>query len=136
MTQTDGGSLEVQEKQELNGGEEQTTPGRFYVPKTDIYERADAICVVMEMPGVDKDGITIRVEEDVLHIEGHIDFANYDNMQPVYTEYNIGHFSRHFSLSSKIDQDKISASTNDGVLQIVLPKAEEAKPKKIEISAA
>lgn len=134
MTPTDGGPLEVQEKQELKSEEEQTTSGRYYVPKTDIYERDDALCVVMEMPGVSKDGITVRVEEDVLHVEGTIDFSNYQDMRPVYTEYNIGHFSRRFSLSSKIDQNKISASTENGVLQIVLPKAEEAKPRKITIN--
>ena len=55
-------------------------------------------------------------------------------MQPVYTEYNIGHFRRSYSLSSKIDQDRISAQMENGVLTLVLPKAEEAKPRKIAVS--
>ena len=54
-------------------------------------------------------------------------------MQPVYTEYNIGHYRRSFSLSSKIDQNKIGAEMTDGVLTITLPKAEEAKPRRISV---
>jgi HSP20 family molecular chaperone IbpA len=54
-------------------------------------------------------------------------------LQPVYTEYNIGHYSRSFSLSSKIDQSKISAEMSDGVLSLVLPKVEETKPRTIQV---
>jgi HSP20 family protein len=98
-----------------------------------IYETENALTVVVEMPGVEKDKIEINIEDNVLKIEGHIDFASYTEMQPVYTEYNIGHYSRKFSLSSKIDQSKISADMKDGVLTLTLPKAEEAKPRKITI---
>lgn len=134
MTPAEGESLEVQEKEEARTDGEQTRPGRFYIPKTDIYEKEDALYVVMEMPGVSKDGIAVRVEDDVLRVEGQIDFANYRDMRPVYTEYNIGHFRRRFSLSSKIDRERISASTDNGVLTVVLPKAEEAKPRRITIN--
>jgi HSP20 family molecular chaperone IbpA len=134
MTDTESRSLEVQEKKELAEGEEKTVPARFYVPYTDIFETEDALTVVMEIPGVNKDRIDIKIEENVLLVEGHIDFDNYANMQPVYTEYNVGHYSRRFGLSSKIDQDRISARMDDGVLTLKLPKAEEAKPRKITIS--
>ena len=56
------------------------------------------------------------------------------DMQPLYTEYNVGHFARSFEISNKIDQGKISALMNDGVVTIVLPKAEQAKPRKIQVS--
>lgn len=134
MADTEPRSLEVQEKKELAEKEEKTVPARYYVPYTDIYETEDSLTVVMEIPGVDKDRIDIKIEEGVLLVEGHIDFDNYDDMQPVYTEYNVGHYSRRFSLSSKIDQDRISARMEDGVLTLKLPKAEKAKPRKITIS--
>jgi HSP20 family protein len=54
-------------------------------------------------------------------------------MEPVYTEYNIGHYSRSFTLSKKIDQDGISAQLDDGVLTLTLPKAQEAQPRRISI---
>jgi HSP20 family molecular chaperone IbpA len=133
MADTDARSLEVQKKKELVEKEEKTVPARYYLPYTDIYETEDALTVVVEMPGVEKDAIDINVEDGVLTIEGRIDLTNYAEMQPVYTEYNVGHYSRRFSLSSKIDQGGISAEMKDGVLTLTLPKAEEAKPRKIEI---
>jgi HSP20 family protein len=90
--------------------------------------------VVMDMPGVQRDRVDVTVEKDVLRVEGKIDFANYEGLNPLYTEYNVGHFMRRFQLSNKIDRDKISAAMEDGVLTLVLPKAEEAKPRQIKIS--
>lgn len=134
MAARKGQALEVQEKKELAPQEEKTIPARYYVPNTDIFETEDALTVVMEMPGVRKENIGIQLKDDVLDIEGQIDFSNYEDMQPLYTEYNVGHFSRRFSISSKIDQDKISAEIEDGVLTLRLPKAEEAKPRRIKIN--
>ena len=133
MAETEARPLEPQEKKELIEKEEKTVPARYYVPYTDIYETEHALTVVMEMPGVERENIEVGIEKDVLRIEGHIDFSSYAEMEPVYTEYNIGHYTRKFSLSSKIDQGRISAEMADGVLTLTLPKAEEAKPRRIEI---
>ncbi len=126
--------LQVQEKQELDKSEESTIPARYFVPHADIFEDDEALTLMMEMPGVGKDGVTVDIEDDRLNIEGKIDFAKYEDMEPVYTEYSVGHFKRGFTLSNKVDQDKISADLKDGVLQLKLPKAEAAKPRRIEIS--
>jgi len=126
-------SLEVQEKKELVEKEERTVPARYFVPNADIYETEDALTVVMEMPGVTKDNVDVKIEDQVLEIEGRIDFSNYANLEPLYSEYNVGHFSRKFSLSSKIDREKISAELSDGVLALTLPKVEEAKSRRIKI---
>jgi HSP20 family molecular chaperone IbpA len=92
------------------------------------------LTVVLEMPGVDRNSIEANVEDDIVTIEGRIDFSKYEGMHPVYTEYNVGHYARSFEISNKIDQSKISAQMTDGVVTIVLPKAEQAKPRKIQVS--
>lgn len=129
-----GQELQVQKKRELQKKEESTVPARTFVPTTDIYESDQALTLVMEMPGVDKSNIDVGVENDVLTVAGRVDFSKYEKLQPVYTEYMIGHYRRSFSLSpSRIDQDEIRAETKDGVLTLTLPKAEQAKPRKITV---
>jgi HSP20 family molecular chaperone IbpA len=105
-----------------------------FVPTADIYETQDALTVILEMPGVEKSNVNVRVEEGLLHVEGRLDLNKYEGLQPLHTEYNVGHYARSFQLSSKIDQTKIAAALNDGVLSLTLPKIEEAKPRVINIS--
>ncbi len=126
--------LAVQEKKELVSKEEKTVPARYYVQNTDIYETDDALTVVMEIPGVEKKDVEVNVENDVLRVEGRIDFAKYEGLEPLYTEYNVGHFARAFTLSNKIDQQQIAAQLDDGVLTLTLKKAKEAIPRKIAIN--
>ena len=106
----------------------------MFLPVADIFETDQSLTVILEMPGVNKDSVDVKVENDVLKIEGWIDFSRYEGLQPVYTEYNIGNYARSFQLSSKIDQDQISAELRDGVMTLVLPKSEKAKPRKISVS--
>jgi HSP20 family protein len=126
--------LQVQQKRELENKEEGTIPARVFLPNADIYETNDALNVVLEMPGVEKSSVEIRIEDGVLKVDGRLDFSKYRGLQPLYTEYNVGHYSRSFRLSSKIDQNKIGAELKDGVLSLVLPKVEEAKPRTIQVS--
>ena len=126
--------LSVREKKELVAKEEKTIPGRYYIPYADIYETDNAVAVVLEMPGVEKKDLSIASENDVLRVDGRIDFSKYKDMEPVYTEYNIGHYARSFTLSNKVDQDKISANVEDGVLTLTLPKAKHTQPRKIAIA--
>jgi HSP20 family molecular chaperone IbpA len=125
--------LQVQQKRELEQKQEATVPVRSFVPHADIYETDQVLTVVLEMPGVDKSHIDINVEDDVLTVEGRIDFSKYQSLTPIYAEYPVGHYRRGFTLSNRIDQHKISAEMSDGVLTITLPKVEEVKPRRISI---
>ena len=123
----------LQQKKELNPAEERTEAGRFFSPYTDIHETAAAVIVTMEMPGVDKTAVDIRVDKGVLTIKGTVDAVKYAALRPIYSEYNVGNFVRTFTVSTKIDSGAISASMVDGVLTVTLPKAAEAVAKRIAV---
>src|SRR6516162_9408098 len=127
-------ALEVQEKKELVSKDEKTDPARYYLPTTDIYETEDALTVVMELPGVERQAVDVNVENNVLRVQGRIDSSKYEGLEPLYTEYNVGHFTRTFTLSNKIDQQQISAQLDDGVLTLTLRKVKEAIPRRIAIN--
>jgi HSP20 family molecular chaperone IbpA len=86
------------------------------------------------MPGVSRDGIDVNVEGGVLTIEGRIDLSKYDGLQLVYSEYNVEPYRRSFRISSQIDQGRITAKLKDGIATLDLPKAEAAKPRRIQVS--
>ena len=117
-----------EKKSHRQGGED--GPG----PLLHSFQADDALAVVLEMPGVEKKDLDVAVyENDVLRVDGRIDFAKYKDMEPVYTEYNVGHYARSFALSGTVDQAKIGANLEDGVLTLTLPKAKHAQPRKIAI---
>jgi HSP20 family molecular chaperone IbpA len=126
--------LAVREKQELTQQEEKTVPGRHYVPPADIFETEEALTLMLEMPGVGKNSIDIQIENDVLRVEGKIDYSAYSDLEPTYTEYNVGHYTRVFTLSNKIDQGAITARVEDGVLTLTLPKSKGALPRRIAVN--
>lgn len=126
--------LQVQKKQEVEKAQESTTPTRAFIPSADIYESEDALTVVLEMPGVSRDGIDLTIEDGVLTIEGRIDFSKYDGLQPLYSEYNVGPYRRSFRISSQIEQGRITAKLQDGIITLDLPKAEATKPRRIQVS--
>ena len=126
--------LQAQHKREVEKKQESTIPVRDFVPVTDIFETEQALTVVLEMPGVSKESVEVGVENDVLAITGRIDSSKYEGLQPLYTEYNIGNYSRSFQISSKIEQEGIKAELKDGVMTLVLPKAEKAMPRRISVS--
>ena len=93
--------LQVQQKREVEKGQEATRPTRAFMPNADIFETEDALTVVLEMPGVDRDNINISVENGVLTVEGTINFGKYEGLQPVYSEYNIGPFGEAFGFRAE-----------------------------------
>jgi len=113
------------------------TPDRpVFVPPADIYETRANIVVVAEMPGVAPDGVDITLERRVLTIRGRNAGYEHTGYQRVYNEYADGDYERVFTLSENIDRDRIEATLKDGVLHLVLPKSETAKPRKIELKAS
>lgn len=119
-------------KTEFEG--EKTVSGKYYVPRTDIVETEKSLVVCMDVPGVKRENINVMLENNVLEIDARIDFSPYENLNPVYTEYNIGHYTRRFTVSNIIDTGKIDAKLADGVLTLTLPKAPEAQPRKIPVA--
>ena len=121
--------LQLQEKQESTSKDESTRLSRYYLPHVDIHESTNALLVTLEMPGVDKQSIDIKLKGRVLTITGSINLNNYEGLEPVYTEYDVGNYTRSFTLSSDIDSEQISAPMNDGVLAVTLPKQKETSRK-------
>jgi HSP20 family protein len=130
--------IAVKDKQDVRSTteEEPTRAGRAYLPDVDIYETADGIRLWADMPGVDPKDVRVDLADGVLTIEGHVDVKDYETLAPVYTEYNVGNYLRRFTLSRDIDSDRIDAKMENGVLELDLPKAERAKPRRINIATA
>jgi HSP20 family protein len=125
--------LKVHAKQEVEQSSEPTKPERQFVPAVDIYETADSVTLVAEMPGVPKQNIDIKLEEGVLTLKGEAKPLNLKGRRLLLQEYEAGRYIRRFTISESIDQEKISASMADGVLKVVLPKVKPAQPRKIEV---
>ena len=114
--------------------EEKTVAGKYYIPLTDIIETEKSLVVTMDVPGVKKENINVKLEDNVLEVDGQIDHSHYNDLNPVYTEYNVGHFTRKFTVSNQVDTGNIDANLSDGVLTLTLPKAPEAQPRQIKVS--
>ncbi len=127
--------LQVREKRELQTEAEHTIPGVVFTPAVDIFESEGEITLLADMPGVTGDRVTIDLHNDELKITGEVEAQGSENETYLLREYETGRFHRHFNLSDRIDQDQISASMKDGVLRLILPKVERAKPRRIEVKS-
>jgi len=116
--------------------EEGTRPGRTYQPNVDIIEGREGVRLTVDLPGVDEKTVEMELNEGVLSIEGRVSLKEYEDLTPVYTEYNVGNFERRFRISSRIDPKGIQARIEHGVLHLQLPKAEEARPLTITVRAS
>lgn len=112
---------------------ERTRERTCFVPRSDIYETDENVFVIVDMPGVNGDAIDITLEKNILTINGNTNLYEPEGYSLAFSEYEVGDFERSFRLTDRIDHDGIEASYNDGVLRLVLPKAEEAKARKIDI---
>ncbi|MDJ0763631.1 MAG: Hsp20/alpha crystallin family protein [Myxococcota bacterium] len=128
--------ISLREKEEIQKDSgEPTKEGIYFSPTVDIYETDDAITLLADLPGVEKGNLDINVEDRQLTITGSVNDPE-KGLQSIYTEYGIGGYTRSFKLGDAIDPSKINAALKDGVLTLVLPKAEALKPRKIEITTS
>jgi HSP20 family protein len=127
--------MEVQQKKavEKEAGES-TRQGPVFVPAVDILENEHEIVVLADMPGVHSKNVDIDLRESRLTIYGRLDPVEKDKEVSLYREFNWGDYYRQFSLSEVINQEKITAKMEQGVLRLVLPKVEKAKPQKIQVT--
>src|ERR1700745_112699 len=124
--------IATKEKQQLAKPQEQTRPGRYYVPDVNIYEFEDSLKLWADMPGVKEKDVNVTLKDGVLTIIGQVATDMYAGVRPMYTEYNVGNYYREFGLNQDIDESKIRAILRNGVLEVELHKKEKAKPRKIE----
>ena len=124
-----------QEVQNQEQGREQTRPGRYFLPDVDIYESDEGLRLWADMPGVDEKDVEVTLKDGMLTIEGMVSTDLYRNLVPVYTEYNVGNYHRQFIVNQEIDGGRIEARIRNGVLEVSMPKAEAARPRRIEVKA-
>jgi len=124
-------------KQDTGGAAvaEHTRDVPVYIPATDIYETAEAVMVVADMPGVDKSQIDINLENNVLTITATREETHPENGQLLYGGYTPGDYKRSFTLTEEVDREGIKANIKDGVLRITIPKAKELQPRKIAVES-
>ncbi len=107
-------------------------PEAFVTPLTDIYEEENGLHVVVDLPGVEKSGLKLSVENDILTIEGHVNASNSDTNYLI-REFEPTNYFRQFELSESVNREKINAELKNGVLSIFLPRAEALKPRTIDV---
>jgi HSP20 family protein len=112
---------------------ENTHAGPVYTPAVDIFETEQAITVLADMPGVEPSNLTIDLRENVLTLVGRVTSTEGNKESVVLREHRSGTFMRQFTLAETIDQTKIDAQLNDGVLRLELPKVAKAKPRQIAV---
>ena len=105
----------------------------YIVPPVDIFEDASGITVLADLPGVTKDKLGVRIDGENLVLEATASAAGPDGMELIYGEAQVSFYRRQFTLSRELDATRADAQLKDGVLRLSIPKAEEAKPRRIEV---
>jgi HSP20 family molecular chaperone IbpA len=137
VTQLATKEMELKKKKEAKrGAGEGTRPGPVFVPAVDILENEKELIVLADMPGVESKSVEVDLKDNQLTIIGRIDPLEDEKEISLYKEFNWGDYFRQFTLSDIIDQGKITAKMDNGVLRLTLPKVEKAKPQKIKVTAA
>jgi len=135
MTEAQTKALKAKEKQEVMTPAEQTYSGMIFTPLVDIFETESKITLLADMPGVRPEDLNIDLRDNTLTLTGGISPVEGPNEEDVLIEYETGKYFRQFTLSEVIDQNKIDAQLNNGVLRLTLPKVEKATPRKVIVKA-
>lgn len=133
MTDKDRKEIQVKPKQEVSTAAEQTRPGLVFTPNVDIFETERELTLLADLPGVTAENLTIDLRENTLTLIGDVESVGGADEEGLLIEYETGRYHRQFTLSNVVDQSKIDAKLNDGVLRLTLPKVEEAKPRQIKV---
>ena len=105
-------------------------------PLTDIHESSEGVRLYLDLPGVNKDSLSIDIDKSVLTIKGEIKLDLPEQMKARYIELNSGVFERQFTLGDELDSENIEASLKQGVLELSIPRLQQHQPRKIEIKVA
>ena len=122
---TSGGKPMQQSKERTRVSE------RYIPPPVDIYETEEGLVLLADLPGVSPDDLKIRLEDNILTIQASP--THLIEAEPIYREFELVNFFRQFELSDQVDQERIAAALNHGVLRLFLPRAEKAKPREIPV---
>lgn len=136
MTDAEMKALQAKEKAQVSGPAEGIRPGLVFTPAVDIFETEKELTLLADMPGVQGNDLTIDLRDNVLTLDGEIKLPDVTDEEIVFQEYRTGKYYRQFNLTEMIDQSKIDAELKNGVLRLTLPKAEAAKPRKIEVKSS
>jgi HSP20 family protein len=106
------------------------------LPLVDVVEDADGITLYADLPGVSKDKVSVRVEADTLAIEGQVDLLAHQSVEVTHAEVQLPRYRRTFTLGPELNTAKVAAEFRQGVLKLRIPKAEHAKPRRIDVQVA
>ena len=117
-------------------GEASLHPAERQTPMIDIHETPEGLVLEADLPGASESGLSVQLEENVLTLHARVEPALPENARPIHQEYRPGEFQRSFILSDEVDRERIAAELKNGVLRLTLPKAERARPRRIEIKTS
>jgi HSP20 family protein len=115
--------------------EESARERYLFSPPIDIFETDEGLVLHADLPGVSIKTLELQVQDNKLTLFGRVHPVVPPEARPLHQEYGVGDFLRSFILSEEVDHERITATMNNGVLKVVLPKAPQTKPRRIEVNA-
>jgi HSP20 family protein len=120
---------------EATASESSKSPAVYFTPPIDIHEGPDGLILEADLPGATENSVSVQLEDNVLSLYAQVSTPAPEGARPLHEEYQIGDFHRSFILSDEVERGRITAELRNGVLRLILPKAERAKTRRIEIKS-